>query len=110
MWKMLAVVAISPLVVVLPVPAHAEPGGAVDPGANYQVFLRMIAEDGIEMDGDQAIQEGYGVCALMRPPNDLALWDAGQHVLTTHPDWSVGQALSFSTRSVQDICPHNGSF
>ena len=110
MWRMLAVIAVSPLTVMLAGAAHAEPADVADPGANFGVFLRMIAADGIVMDDSQAIQEGYGVCTLMRPPNQLSLWEAGQHLRTEHPEWSVAQALGFATRSVQDICPHNGGF
>lgn len=91
------------------VPAHAAPD-TVDPNANYSVFLQAIAGDGIVMDSHQAIREGQSVCRLMQPPNDGSLWDAGQKVLSTHSDWTIGQALKFADRSVQDICPHRGSF
>ena len=92
------------------VPAHADPGDVIDPGANYPVFLQAIAQDGIVMDGQQAIREGIAVCTLIHPPNDGSLWDAGQFLLSTHPDWRIESALSFARRAIQDICPHRGSF
>lgn len=110
MMRMLAVTFVSLSLLISPgVPADAAPD-TVDPNANYSVFLQAIAGDGIRMDSHQAIREGQSVCGLMRPPNDGSLWDAGQEVLSTHSDWTIGQALKFADRSVQDICPHRGSF
>lgn len=86
----------------LPAQAQAEP--------NYDVFLQSIASDGIAVQAHEAITEGQAVCKLMRPPNDGSLWDAGQQVLSTHPDWGVHLALKFADRSVQNICPNRGSF
>ena len=105
-----AFVAILPLTILIGVPAHADPGYAVDPGANYDVFLKSIAGDGIVMDTHRALLDAHEVCTRMRPPNSDSLWDAGQHLLSVHPDWRVGSALSFADRAAQDICPNNGSF
>jgi Protein of unknown function (DUF732) len=108
--KKLALIAVLPFLNAVAVPAHANPGDVIDPGANYGVFLQAIAQDGIVMDGQQAIREGIAVCTLVHPPNDGSLWDAGQYLLSTHPDWHIGSALSFAGRAIQDICPHKGSF
>lgn len=91
-------------------PAHAEPNDVVDEAANYRVFLQAIAGDGIDMDSHAAIVEALDVCRLMHPPKDASLWDAGQHVISIHPDWTVTDALHFADRSIQNICPHRGSF
>lgn len=110
MMRTLAATFVSLSLLISPgVPAHAAPD-TVDPNANYSVFLQAIAGDGIRMDSHQAIREGQSVCMLMQPPHDGSLWDAGQQVLSTHSDWTIGQALKFADRSVQDICPHRGSF
>lgn len=110
MRRMLAVYMFSALAIAAEVPAaYAEPDG-VDAGANYSVFLQAIAADGIVMNSSQAIREGQQVCDLMRPPGDASLWEAGRHVASTHADWGMGLSLKFADRSVQDICPHRGSF
>lgn len=113
--KMLAAIALFSLLL-MSVPtmsAHADPtdpADVIDPRANYSVFLKSIARDGIVIDEQQAIKEGIAVCTLMRPPNTASLWDAAQHLKSLHPDWKTAHALSFSSRAVQDICPHRGSF
>lgn len=89
--------------------ARAAPDN-VDSGANYSVFLQAIAGDGIVMDNHQAIREAYALCKLMQPPNGASLWDAAQHVQSTHPDWGIESALHFADRSVQDVCPNRGTF
>jgi hypothetical protein len=94
-----AIVAI-PSMIVLAVPANAEP--------NYETFLQAIAGDGIVMDGNQAIVEGHGVCTLMQPPNGGSLWDATQQLKSKHPDWTLSSAMAFADRSIQDICPDRG--
>lgn len=109
MLRALAVTAVSLSMLTPAAPAYAEPD-YIDPGANYSVFLQAIAGDGIVMDSHQAISEGQAVCKFMQPPNDGSLWDAGNKVLSTHPDWGIGTALHFADRSVQDICPNRGSF
>lgn len=93
-------IAALPLMNAVTVPAHAQP--------NYEVFLEAIHGDGVVMDDQQAIAEGYAVCKLMRPPNGGSLWDAAQKVKSMHADWPIGRALSFADRSVQDICPERG--
>jgi len=110
MLKSIAALASLPFMNVIAVPAYADPGGIIDPGANYHVFLQAIAGDGIVIDGDQAIREGVAVCMLVHPPNNASLWDAGQHVLLSHPDWRIESALRFANRAIQDICPNEGSF
>lgn len=113
--KRLATIALLslPLIAMPAVSAHADPADPadiIDSRANYSVFLKSIARDGIVMDGQQAVNEGIAVCTLMRPPNTASLWDAAQHLKSLHPDWKIASALSFSSRAVQDICPHRGSF
>lgn len=113
--KKLAAIALFslPLMAAPAVSAHADPADPadiIDPRANYSVFLKSIARDGIVIDDQQAIKEGITVCTLLRPPNTASLWDAAQHLKSLHPDWKTGSALSFSSRAVQDICPHRGSF
>lgn len=113
MLKTIAAIALLLLTNVLAVPANANPvnpADVIDPGANYGVFLQAITQDGITMDGDQAIREGIAVCMLVHPPNNGSLWDAGQHVLSLHPDWRIMSALNFSNRAIQDICPNEGAF
>ncbi|WP_293002313.1 DUF732 domain-containing protein [Mycobacterium sp.] len=102
MWRKLAAIAALPLMIVLAVPAHADP--------NYTVFLQAIAGDGIVMGDHEAIMEARGVCKFMEPPNGGSLWDAGQHVKSMHSGWGIDSALDFADRSVQDICPNRGSF
>lgn len=109
MWRTLAVGVFSLSLVVSEIPANAQPDN-VDAGANYSVFLQAIAGDGVMMNGRQAVLEGQAVCELMQPPDGGSLWDAGRHVLSMHPDWGIGLALHFADRSVQNICPHRGSF
>lgn len=89
--------------------AHAEPGN-IDEGANYRVFLQAIEQDGITMDSSAAIREALGVCGLIEPPDGASLWEAGQHLMSTHPAWTVTDALHFADRAIQNICPHRGSF
>lgn len=113
MWSKVAAIAVLPSVVVLAAPVHADPdsvdaGANVDANANVQVFLQDIAYDGIKVDGRQAVAEGYAVCKLMAPPDGGSLWDAGQQVVSKHPDWGIAKALKFSDRAVQDICPNKG--
>jgi hypothetical protein len=109
MWRTLAVTSVSLMLVAPAVQAHAEPD-YVDPGANFSVFLQAIAGDGIVMDDHQAIREGLEVCKLMQPPDGASLWDAAQHVISTHSDWRSDRALHFANRSVQNICPNRGTF
>ncbi|OBH11134.1 DUF732 domain-containing protein [Mycobacterium sp. E1747] len=112
MLKKTAAIAALPLmaVAVAVAPAHAYPDDGIDTPPNYNVFLQAIAGDGIVMDKHQAIQEAQGVCKLMQPPNDGSLWDAGQHMLSIHRDWTISSALSFADRAVQDLCPNRGAF
>lgn len=110
MLKKMAAVAALPLAITLAAFAHADPNNTVDTTPNDTVFLQAIAQDGIKMDGQQAISEAQGVCTIMQPPGDGSLWDAGQHLVSIHPDWTVGTALHFADRSVQDLCPNRGSF
>jgi Protein of unknown function (DUF732) len=110
MLKNIAAAIVLPLIAAAVAPAHADPDDVIDPGANYNVFIQAIAGDGIVMDRQQAIREAVAVCKLMHPPNDASLWDAGQHMRSIHPDWTVSSALSFADRSVQDLCPNRGSF
>jgi hypothetical protein len=111
MWRKLAAIAAIPLMIVLAVPAHADPNDANDANvANDAVFLQTIAGDGIVMDDHEAILEAHAVCRLMEPPNDGSLWDAGQQVKSMNSGWGIGAALHFADRSVQDICPNRGSF
>ena len=110
MLKKIAAIAVLPLMNVLAVPAHANPSDVIDSGANYAVFLQAISQDGIEIDGNQAIREGIAVCTLVHPPTNGSLWDAGQHVLSLHPDWRIESALKFSNRAIQNICPNEGTF
>jgi hypothetical protein len=108
--KIISAIFVLPLMNVLAEPAQADPGDVIDPGANYRVFLEAIAGDGIVMDGREAVREGIAVCTLIHPPNNGSLWDAGQHVMSNHPNWRTGSALSFADRAIQDICPNMGSF
>ena len=113
MWRTPAMIAVSLLLIAPGVPANADPDNAdadAYADANYSVFLQAIAADGIVMDGHQAIREGQAICKLMQPPNNGSLWDAAQKLRAAHSDWEVGLALHFADRSVQDICPHRGSF
>ena len=107
--KMLAVGIVSLAMITPGATANAEPE-SVDPGANYSVFLQAIAGDGIVMESHQAILEGRSVCGFMRSADGGSLWDAGQKVVSMHPDWKIGTALHFANRSVQNICPSRGSF
>jgi hypothetical protein len=86
--------------IVLAAPAHAQP--------NYESFINAITLDGIVIDHQQAIVEGYEVCKLMEPPNGGSLWDATQQVKSKHPDWTMSAALTFADRSIQHICPDRG--
>ncbi|MGV0739778.1 DUF732 domain-containing protein [Mycobacterium syngnathidarum] len=108
MLRTLAAIAVSSLMMAHAAPAHANPG-YVDPDANHSVFLQAVAGDGIVIDRNQAIREGYDVCKLMRV-HDASLWDAAQNLVGLHPDWGVELAMHFANRSVQNICPHQGSF
>ena len=110
MLKKVAAIAALPLMAMAAAPAHADPDGDVDTPPNYSVFLQAIAGDGIVMDSHQAIREAEAVCKLMQPPNDGSLWDAGQHMLSIHRNWTTSSALSFADRSVQDLCPNRGTF
>ena len=102
MLRTLAVAAVTPVMIVLAVPANAVP--------NYAVFLQAIAGDGIVLDPREAILEGQAVCKLMEPPDGGSLWDAGQQVRSKYTDWRMDKALNFANRSVQNICPNRGSF
>ncbi|TDO17658.1 uncharacterized protein DUF732 [Mycobacterium sp. BK086] len=95
-------VAALPVMIVLAAQAHATP-------ANTRDFLKQLELDGIEINGRTAIQEGYDICSFMKPPDGGALWDAAQKVKSEHPDWTIDQALTFSDRSTQFICPDGES-
>jgi hypothetical protein len=111
MWRKLAAIAALPLMIVLAVPAHADPNDANDVNeANDANFLDAIAGDGIVMDHHEAILEAHAVCRLMEPPNGGSLWDAGQQVKSMHSGWGIVPAMNFADRSVQDYCPNRGSF
>lgn len=105
MWKNLAAMTAVPLMIVLAAPAHAVPNWP-----NYGVFLQDIAFDGIVMDPDQAVLEGQAVCRFVAPPDGGSLWDAGQHVLSMHPDWGIDASLKFANRAIQNICSTRESF
>lgn len=107
--KKFAAVTLLPLTV-MTVPAQADPGDGAYSGANYNVFLQAIADDGIVIDPHEAIAEGLAVCKAMSQPDGASLWDAGQQLHSMHSDWDMGKSLHFADRSVQDICPNRGSF
>ncbi len=103
MWKTLAAAAAIPMTIVLAAQAQATP-------ANTYEFLKQLRMDGIKIDGQAAIQDGYDICRFMKPPDGGALWDAAKKVQSEHPDWTIDQALLFSTRATQFICPDRESF
>lgn len=103
MWRKLAATAVLPLTIGLAVPAHATP-------ANTRDFLRQLEMDGIEVNGQATVQEGYEICRFMKPPDGGALWDAAQKVQSEHADWTIDQALLFADRATQFICPERESF
>lgn len=106
--KHAAIAALS-LTIVLAVPAHADVNDS-NGGSTEAVFLEEIAGDGIVMNSQEAIRQGRAVCKLMAPPNGGSLWDAGQRVVSMHPDLGIGLALKLADHSVQDFCPNRGSF
>jgi hypothetical protein len=103
MWRRLAAIAAIPMLTVLAPQAHATP-------ANTRDFLTQLELDGIEVNGQATIHEGYEICKFMQPPDGGALWDAAQKVKSKHPNWSIDQALTFSNRSTQFICPDRESY
>ena len=103
MWRKLAAATALPTMIVLAPQAHATP-------ANTRDFLEQLELDGITVNGQATIQEGYDICRFIRPPNGGALWDAAQKVKSDHPDWTIDQALNFSDRATQFICPDRESF
>jgi hypothetical protein len=103
MWRRLAATAALPMMIVLAAQAHATP-------ANTYEFLKQLELDGFEVNGQATIEEGYDICRFMKPPDGGALWDAAQEVKSWHPDWTIDQALTFSSRSTQFICPDGESF
>ncbi|BBZ78602.1 hypothetical protein MANY_39390 [Mycolicibacterium anyangense] len=103
MWKTLAAAAVVPMTIVLAAQAQATP-------ANTYEFLKQLGMDGLKIDGQAAIQDGYDICRFMKPPDGGALWDAAKKVRSEHPDWTIDQALLFSTRATQFICPDRESF
>jgi hypothetical protein len=103
MWRKLAATAALPMTIVLAAQAHATP-------ANTRDFLKQLELDGIEVNGQATIQEGYDICKFMTPSDGGALWDAAQKVKSEHPDWTIDQALTFSDRSTQFICPDRESY
>lgn len=103
MWRKLAATAALPMMIVLAAQANATP-------ANTRDFLTQLELDGIQVNGQATIQEGYDICRFMKPPDGGALWDAAQKVKSDHPDWTIDQALTFANRSTQFICPDRESF
>lgn len=103
MWSKIAATAALPIMVALAAQAHAAP-------ANTRAFLRQLELDGIEANGQATTQEGYDVCRFMKPPDGGALWDAALMVKDKHPNWTIDQALLFSDRATQFICPDRESF
>ena len=78
--------------------------------ANPYAFLMQLEMDGIKVNGQATVQDGYDICRFMKPPDGGTLWDAAQKVQSEHPDWTIDQALTFSSRATQFICPDRESF